>query len=123
MSESCIRDCRILVVEDEYMLAEELRSELEEADALVLGPAGSVEDAMSLIHSGKRIDAGILDVNFDGELVFPVADILAERGVRFLFTTGYDESIIPARFAGIERCQKPINIKRVTQAIERVIHA
>ncbi len=123
MPDHTLQNCRILLVEDEYMLADELRSELEEADALILGPAGTIEDAMDLIRSGQDIDGGILDVNLGGEMVFPVADHLVERGVPFLFTTGYDESVIPGRFAKIERCQKPVNIKRVRQAIGRVIHA
>ncbi|WP_428970238.1 response regulator [Sphingomonas sp. Xoc002] len=122
MAERTLRHCRILVVEDEYMLADELQMELADADAIVLGPVSTVEEAIDLIASEAQIDGSILDVNLSGELVFPVADRLAERGVPFLFTTGYDGSIIPARFADIDRCEKPINMRRITQAIGRVIH-
>jgi DNA-binding NtrC family response regulator len=121
MPERTLRDCRVLVVEDEYMLADELRWELKEAAAITLGPVATVEDAIGLINSETEIDGGILDVNLGGELVFPVADRLAERGVPFLFTTGYDRSVIPTRFTDITRCEKPINIRRITQAIGRVI--
>lgn len=123
MPDRTLRDCRVLVVEDEYMLADELRTELGDADAIVLGPVGNLDDAVDLIRSEQHIDGGILDVNLSGELVFPAADLLIERGVPFVFTTGYDESIIPSRFANVVRCEKPINIKRVTQAIGRVIHS
>lgn len=123
MAERSLRHCRILVVEDEYMLADELRMELSDADAIVLGPVATIEEAIDLIASEAKIDGSILDVNLGGELVFPVADRLAELGVPFLFTTGYDGSIIPARFADIDRCEKPINMRRITQAIGRVIHS
>ncbi|SFS11607.1 response regulator [Sphingomonas jatrophae] len=123
MPERSLRDCRILVVEDEYMLADELRTELGDAGAIVLGPVGNVEDALELVQSEQAIDGGILDVNLSGEMVFPAADLLTDRGVPFVFTTGYDASAIPSRFADVVRCEKPINIKKVTQAIGRVIHS
>lgn len=123
MPERTLRDCRVLVVEDEYMLADELQLALEEAQALIVGPAATVGDAIELIRSEQDIDGAILDVNLNGELAFPIADCLVARGIPFLFTSGYDASIIPDRFDNIERCQKPIIMKRVTQAIGRVIHA
>ena len=55
--------------------------------------------------------------------MFPVADLLMARGVHLVFTTGYDGSVFPARFEHIVRCEKPMNMKRVAQAIGRVIHA
>lgn len=122
MSERTLHNCRILVVEDEYMLAEELHFELSDAGAIVLGPVGYIEDALDQARSEQHIDGGILDVNLGGEMIFPVADLLAQRGVPFVFTTGYDASAIPSRFAEVVRCGKPINIRLVTQAIGRVIH-
>jgi DNA-binding NtrC family response regulator len=123
MAERTLQDCRVLVVEDEYMLADELRTELRTAGAIVLGPVADVEEALGLIRSGQHIDGGVLDVILSGEMVFPAADLLAERGVPFVFTTGYDDSVIPSRFAGVVRCEKPINMRLVRQAIGRVIHA
>lgn len=123
MPEQPLRGCRILVVEDEYMLADELSIELSDADAIVLGPAGTLEDALDLIRSEPRIDGAILDLNLRGEAAFPAADLLVERGVPFIFTTGYDQSSIPSRFADIVRCEKPVNIMRIKQAIGHVVHA
>lgn len=123
MTDSTIRDCRVLVVEDEYMLATELEMELLDAGAIVLGPIGTIEEAVDLVRFEQEIDGAILDVNLGGEMVFPVADLLIERGVPFVFTTGYDESIIPPNFKHVVRCEKPINITRITQAIGRIIHA
>ena len=123
MPERTLRDCRILVVEDEYMLADELRIELGDVDAIVLGPVGTVEDALNQIRAETHIDGAIVDVNLRGEMAFPVADLLANRGVPFLFATGYDEATIPARFAEVARCEKPISMPRVIRAIGRAVHA
>lgn len=121
MHEPKLRDRRLLIVEDEFLLAEELRAELEDAAAIVLGPAGTLEEALGLIESEPRIDGAILDVNLGGQQAFPAADLLAERGVPFVFTTGYDASILPSRFADVIRCEKPVNIARITRAMARLI--
>lgn len=123
MPERTLRECRVLVVEDEYMLADELQMELGDLGAVVLGPFGTVEDAVAAIAAEPDMDGAILDANLRGEMVFPAADLLLERGVPFVFTTGYDASVFPSRFEHIVRCEKPISMKRVTQAIGRAIHA
>lgn len=122
MLERTLRHCRILVVEDEYMLADELQRELEDAGAIVLGPVGAVEDAIDLIASEREIDGAVLDVNLGGDLVYPAAEMLMERSVAFVFTTGYDASTIPARFEHVVRCEKPINLRKITQAVGREVH-
>ena len=122
MPERTLRDCRILVAEDEYMLADELCAELVDVGAVVLGPAGTLEDALDLISANSHIDGAILDVNLQGKMIFPAADLLGERKVPVVFTTGYDASVIPSRFLHVARCEKPVNIVRVTQAIGRAVH-
>lgn len=121
MAERSLRGCRILVVEDEYMLADELEMELDDAGAVVIGPAGTVKDALTLIKSEQRLDGAVLDVSLRGDLVFPAADLLVEREVPFLFTTGYDASTIPGRFQQIIRCEKPVNIKKIALALGKLI--
>lgn len=123
MTERTLRDCRVLVAEDEYLLADELQTELEDAGAIVLGPVATVAEAMALIDAGSRIDGAILDANLGGEMVFAAADMLAQRGVPFIFTTGYDASAIPSRFSEVARCEKPISMKKVRQAIGRALEA
>lgn len=123
MPDRTLQDCRVLVVEDEYLLADELETELAGAGAAVLGPVGTVQDAIACIEAEATIDGAILDANLRGEMVFPAADLLLERGVPFVFTTGYDASVFPPRFGHIVRCEKPVNMKLVTRAIGRVIHA
>jgi DNA-binding response OmpR family regulator len=86
---------RILIVEDEPLVARLLKDEILEAGAGVIGPAGSVEDALLLIDAAAvngGLNAAVLDINLDGAVVLPVADHLASLGVPFLFATGYGES-------------------------------
>ncbi len=99
----------VLLVEDEYFVMQRLRKALETTGATVLGPAANIAAALSLVHESEVIDAAILDVNLMGDLVFPVADALDERGVPFAFATGYDPDVIPARHAGVPLLRKPVD--------------
>jgi DNA-binding response OmpR family regulator len=108
---------RLLIVEDEYLLAIDLCRTLEEWGAEVLGPVGSLSDAMTLIQSETRIDCAVLDINLGGERSYPLADVLLGRGVEIIFTTGYDISAIPEKYAGIRRYEKPFD----TVALARVL--
>ncbi len=123
MADRSLDRCRILVVEDEYLLADEMALELEDTGAIVLGPVPSVEQALALLDGEVPPDGAILDINLGGETAFPVADVLIGRGVPVLFTTGYDSEAIPERFAHVLLCEKPVNIRRVTAALGRAIHA
>ena len=80
---------RILVVEDEVLLAMELEAMLRRLGCQVVGPARSLEEAMRLATTEPVLHAAILDVNLAGEMVFPVADLLATRGVPIVLATGY----------------------------------
>jgi DNA-binding response OmpR family regulator len=89
-----LRNERILVVEDEALVAMLVEDGLLDAGAMVVGPAASVEEALRLIDAAESdggLSAAVLDLNLDGEAVSPVADRLAALGVPFLFATGYDE--------------------------------
>ncbi len=114
-----LHDRRILVVEDEYLMAEELREALEDAGAHVLGPAPTVDAALRLLADGAAPDAAILDVNLGGERSFPVADALAARGVPFVFATGYDAWALPLAYQGAQRCEKPVDMRAVRHALFR----
>lgn len=100
---------RILLVEDEYIVAFDLADALTELGAAIVGPTGSVAGALGLIARDPSIDSAVLDINLNGERVYPVAEALAARGVPFVFTSGYDIHVIPARFAGEPRCEKPVD--------------
>jgi two-component sensor histidine kinase/ActR/RegA family two-component response regulator len=84
---------RVLLVEDEMLLALELEKTIRELGYVVVGPARSLVEAVALASSEPELDAAVLDVNLGGgERVFPVVDILVTRGVPFLFVTGYGSS-------------------------------
>lgn len=121
MNSSSLRNARILVVEDEYMLADDLATELRDAGASVLGPVGSMAQATALAEQSPDIDGALLDINLNGEMVYPIADRLTARGVEIMFVTGYDRAVIPERFADVPRFEKPLSMRRVADAIGHLL--
>jgi CheY-like chemotaxis protein len=119
---SCSLEGRcLLVVEDEYMIAIDLVSFFEDLGADVIGPAGSVVEGLDLVEQhGHRVDIALLDVNLRGELVYPVADALAAKGVPVIFTTGYDAMVLPDPYQHARRCDKPVNKHALAQLLVRV---
>ena len=109
---------RVLVIEDEYMIADELACELRDAGAEVVGPAASLPQAMRAIGQGKAVDAAVLDINLRETLAYPVLDRLIEAGVRVLITSGYDEGMIPERYRHLPRCEKPVSPLKLRRAAE-----
>src|SRR5258708_40132427 len=91
---SSLAGYRLLVVEDDYFVAQDLCATLRECGATVLGPAPSISSARSLANA-LRPDCVLLDINLDGELAFNLAKELQAHGVRTVFTTGYDASFVP----------------------------
>jgi len=98
---------RLLLVEDEALTGMMMSDMLTDLGFDVIGPFARVADAMAAI---KREDfhAAVLDVNLDGEVVYPVADAVLARGVPFVFVTGYSADGIDRRFAQVPVLQKPI---------------
>jgi DNA-binding NtrC family response regulator len=123
MAERSLHRCRILVVEDEYLLADELALELEDEGAVVLGPVSNVQHALALLDSEATPDGAILDVNLGGELAFPIADALIGRGVPLIFTSGYDPAVFPDRYSHVPKCEKPFDMNRIAAVLSQVIHA
>ncbi|WP_336490592.1 response regulator [Methylobacterium nigriterrae] len=109
--------CRVLVVEDEYFIADDLRRQFAACGAEVLGPVPRVEEALALIAKTPKIDGAVLDINLQDEMVYPVAEALQARGVPFIFATGYDKTMIPARYAGVRHCEKPLELAQVATAL------
>jgi len=99
---------RVLIAEDEALVAIMMEDLAVEFGWSVVGPFAKASDALAAAKS-DNIDAAVLDVNLGGESVYPVADVLAARGVPFVFTTGYGAESIDRRFARTPILQKPID--------------
>jgi PAS domain S-box-containing protein len=109
---------RILLVEDESLVAMMIGEALRELGYSVVGPCATAADAAAAIDS-TDVNAAILDVNLDGELVYPVAELLATREIPFAFITGYGEESLSPRYANVPVLQKPIDRK----ALRELFHA
>jgi two-component sensor histidine kinase len=106
---------RVMIVEDEALVAMVVTESLTTLGCSVVGPFSRCSDALAAIEADE-IDAAILDVNLDGEMVYPLADMLTERGVPFIFVTGYGAESIEERFTHIPVIQKPVE-RHVLQRI------
>lgn len=113
---------RILIVEDEAMLALDLEFAFEDAGAHVLGPAVSLEQALALIGGLPEIDVAVLDVDLAGKPVIPVAEALAAIGVPFVFHTGHGDRIdLLARFPGARLLMKPVLTARLVAEVASLL--
>lgn len=112
---------RVLVVEDECLIAMDLCHVLGGRGATILGPVPTLQDAMQLLDSSGVIDAAILDVNLNGESVFPLAEALSARRVPYIFTTGYDKLGVPERYRSVPMCGKPFHIETVVDVVRQQI--
>jgi CheY-like chemotaxis protein len=112
---------RLLLVEDEYLVAADLAASLESLGAEVIGPAASVEEALSFVEKdGVRLDGAVLDINLRNERVYPVADVLTARSIPFVFTTGYDAVAIPSAYAQVPRCEKPVDRTQLVRWLSKI---
>ncbi|HYG27959.1 MAG TPA: HWE histidine kinase domain-containing protein, partial [Caulobacteraceae bacterium] len=109
-----VRDLQIMVVEDSVLLALELEAGLIEAGAVVTGVAVDLDEAYELMK--QPFDAAVLDVNLNGRLVTPLAEKLVERGIPFVFATGYGEAGAPEGF-DVPIVRKPYNVHQIVAAL------
>lgn len=114
---------RLLLVEDEFVLALGISDVLVDAGADVLGPVGAVDDALKLVEQIPEIDVAVLDVNLAGETIYPVADALRARAVPFLFASANDRAQLPARFADVPLCRKPFDASALREALDALLAA
>ncbi len=110
----------ILVVEDEYFIASDLKRAIGAASATVIGPVSTLDGGLAAAAS-DAIDAAVLDVNLSGALSYPIADRLTERNVPFVFVTGYDGWAMPATYRDVLRLAKPFPPGAVLRALERLV--
>jgi PAS domain S-box-containing protein len=116
----CVRGSRILVLEDEKLIAIEIEGTLRAAGCVVLGPASRVHEALELLKV-HRPDAALLDVNVAGEMSYPVADALLMIDVPFAFVTGYAGSeSLPEHFRSCAVVTKPFAASDLIMTVGRL---
>ena len=108
---------RVLVVEDDMLIALETADELKSAGCTVLGPAARLEPAITLAQA-QELDAAVLDVFLEGAYVWQLAGTLTARGVPFIFLTAFGRTVeFPPAFASVRRLEKPVPAGTVVQAL------
>ncbi len=111
---------RLLVVEDEYLIQMLLCDMLNELGYTVAAAVGTIAEAIELATHGD-FNAAILDVNIDGQEIFPVAEILERRDLPFIFVTGYGETSLPARFRDRPALQKPFQADDLKSTLAKIL--
>jgi len=111
----------VFVVEDESLVALNLEDMLFELGHRVIGPAMRIAGARAMIEGEFAADAAILDVNVAGEPVFPIAELLASRGVPIIFATGYDREGLPTGWHDRAILQKPYTIEDVARSLQSTV--
>ena len=116
-----VKGSRILVVEDNFLAAEVVRDVLESSECTVIGPVGRLADGLRLAEQ-EGLDGAVLDINLNGDWCFPIARALRQRGVPFVFLTGYDDcAIIPVELRPVRRLGKPVFGRQLINALSEVI--
>jgi two-component system, response regulator PdtaR len=103
---------RVLVVEDQYLIAMEVEDVLLELGAEVVGPFAQLEPALRAAHE-EELHGAVLDVRLDGETTEPVAHLLVARGVPVLLATGYDDEQLPPDLRNLPRLRKPFDTREL----------
>ena len=111
--------CRVLIVEDDYIIALDLADMLVEAGAVVMGPVGHMSGAETLLKSKSLLpDVVLLDLSLHGAPSYPLADILIDREIPFFFTTGFDGEAIDAAYRHYPRLEKPVTKPALLAALK-----
>jgi CheY-like chemotaxis protein len=111
---------RVLLVEDEMLVAWLIEDMLADLGCAVIGPASSVNQALAMIDA-EAIDAAVLDLNLNGQMGYPVADALAAHGVPFVISTGYDKDTLPDDYRARPVLQKPMQRSELSDALAKLL--
>ncbi|MGC4005498.1 MAG: hypothetical protein QM811_21220 [Pirellulales bacterium] len=120
MTDGPLRNRRVLLVEDEALIALDLEAMVTDAGMSVAGPISTLVEAIEAAAM-TDVDVAILDVNLQGDLIWPAAEIIQGRCIPIMFLTGYDKSMVPEKFKSCLRLQKPINSNPCGRVRERLL--
>jgi len=113
---------RVLVVEDEYFIAQDLRAALEAVGAEVIGPVADIATALQLL-GGQTVRAAVLDINLHGVVDFAIAAELTRRQIPFVLATGYEAATIPTSYERVPLWRKPFNVEELVVALGNLVTA
>jgi len=108
---------RILILEDEYFIADEIARAVQKLGLEVVGPIDDPDEGLKLLSSSK-IDGAVLDINLGGKMAYPLADALHSRAIPFLLATGYGDGSIPKRYEHIPRWEKPFDSSALARNLQ-----
>ena len=111
---------RVLVVEDEMMIRMLLQDMLTDLGHTVAAEAGAIQEALVLAKEAE-FDVALLDVNLNNQSITPVVEVLIERGVPFVFSSGYGQSAVPQAFRQNPTLQKPYQAEALARAIDAAV--
>jgi len=111
---------RIFVVEDEFLIRMLLEDMLTDLGYDLVGMAGRVDEAAEMAQT-KDFDLAILDVNLDGQDVYPVADLIGKRGLPFMFVTGYGGRGLPDNYRNRPTLQKPFQLDELKRMLAQLL--
>ena len=113
---------RVLIVEDEVMVLMMLEDIMSALGHEIFNTASNFDDGLAAAKTGK-FDIALLDINLNGELSFPIAVVLRERGIPFVFASGYGRAGLVEGFAGAPIIKKPFSIAELEGEIKRAVNA
>jgi CheY-like chemotaxis protein len=111
---------RVLVVEDEMLVAMLIEDMLIDLGYEVIGPAARLAEGLKLAN-GEQVDAAVLDINLAGELSFPIADVLEARGIPFIFASGYGARGLNEVHRNRTALSKPFQVQDLAQALVNLV--
>lgn len=121
-TQESLSGARVLVLEDETLVSMMVEDMLLDLGCEVLGPFAKLDQALEFVgRTDGGIDAALLDVNLGGVRSFPMAEALADKGVPFVFTTGYDESGLPDVWRGRPTLRKPFMMGEMADALRKAL--
>ena len=112
--------CRILIVEDNFLLAETVAEVLESAGARIVGPFVSMVEALERLTELTAIDGAVLDIGLEGQDSYPLAEALQTTGIPFLFLTGVERRDLPPQFARTPHMLKPFSNEKLIQRLVEI---
>lgn len=115
-----LKDSRVLIVEDQYLIAADLSRAVKTLGAQIIGPVASIEAARAEMAE-NQVDIVFLDINLNDEMAFPLADELERGGIPFIFATGHDWAIIPERFKSKPRLEKPFTVQSLQAVVRQLV--